>query len=110
MTPDIDLEHLAKLGGLDDPGLVAIITDFLASLGDRVGELERLREQGDPAGFREAAHRLKGAAAMSGFPAIADLASAFETSADPAGGLPDPAPLMPAAQRAREAFASARSS
>lgn len=55
-----------------------IIRDFLKALDDDMAQLGGFARAGDHDRFKEAAHRLKGAARMSGFPEIADIADIAE--------------------------------
>lgn len=107
----IDLNHLQSLGGLGLPELVEIIEDFLNALDDDVTRLEQLATEGREEDFRAAAHRLKGAAQMSGFPTLGALAADFEKiPADHFPSLPQGKvleQLAPVVQAARSAFASA---
>ncbi len=74
----LDKSHIESLGGLECPELVEIIEDFLSDLETNLSELCRLANEGNHNELRESAHRLKGGASMSGFPALAQVAANLE--------------------------------
>lgn len=91
--PVIDLEHIERLGGLDDPAIREILDDFVRSLPTSVKTLASARQAGERTTYRAEAHRLKGAAAMTGFPQLSQQAAEAESAADDGSELPDPAAL-----------------
>ena len=74
----LDKSHIESLGGLKCPELVEIIEDFLSELDKSLGELCQLARDENHDDLRESAHRLKGGASMSGFPALAEVAANLE--------------------------------
>lgn len=88
-TPVIDIDHIGRLGGAGDPCIREILDDFVDSLPDIAAKLESARHAGDLVAYREEAHRLKGAAAMTGFPRLAALARDAEDAAAQGAEPPD---------------------
>lgn len=110
LMDDIDLDHIETLGGFGSPELVKILSDFLDSLEKQAGELLSCLKNADRDAFRESAHRLKGAAQMSGFPKLGKLAATWENLAQNDSDLPEEvqleSQLSSAIQAARLAFSN----
>ena len=103
----IDLPHIESLGGLSSPELVEILQDFVDGLDQQAAALGSLINEGNRQGLREAAHRLKGAAQMAGFPAVARIAEELEISARDGDTLPEqPAMQSRLSHIAQEAISS----
>jgi HPt (histidine-containing phosphotransfer) domain-containing protein len=104
----ISHSQIESLGGLQCPELVEIINDFLADLDGNLGELCQLARDKNYEQLRESAHRLKGGASMSGFPALATAAANFEKTAQDENAQVSESELsrqlVPAIEEARSAF------
>jgi HPt (histidine-containing phosphotransfer) domain-containing protein len=61
-----------------DPGMIDIVTEFVAGLAGRICELRSAYEQRDYPRLAMLAHRLKGAGGSYGYPPISALAAQME--------------------------------
>ncbi len=76
----LDASRVRKLQALMPPdALRELYTVFVADARDRIDELERCSAVGDEEALRRSAHALKGSAAMSGVPGIAQIAGGLES-------------------------------
>ncbi len=80
---------------MEDPSCAHIVGEFLASLDERLHELEASLQEGNLDGLRAKAHQLKGAGGSYGYPALTERAAELEAQAK-AGNL----------ERCRGSFAS----
>ena len=62
-----------------DPDVCELVDLFIASLPQRISQLERAFTQQDWASFRQSAHQLKGAAGSYGFPQLTPILAQLES-------------------------------
>ena len=103
------LAELRALGGEDDDLLGEVVRLFAADVPVQLEALEKAFVQGDAAGVRQVAHRLKGTGLGSGARQMADTCGAIEAAA--AAGDLDTArqASRPLAKVFREALAALQS-
>jgi HPt (histidine-containing phosphotransfer) domain-containing protein len=71
----------------DQPGMMAIITEFVDGLPGEVQKMNAFLRHDDMTSLRQIVHRLRGAGGRYGFTSITELANTAEKSIDASGNL-----------------------